>query len=411
MKLLLIKLKEPIIKNQKPCYMPPIGLWSMRSMIYKISKDSIVDICDMHIEDRLKDINNYDVIGISCQFSIQHKEYIEILNKVKQSNAYIIAGGFHASNVEKPDGVNEIIKGSGESWFIKYFGLPAMEYSSGAYAFKDIDSYAPIRFDIEEIKKYWNRNRPHDLQSKTNKWISIETSRGCDHSCKFCGVRRYWNGWKPHSILYMEDYFRYLHFQGIKEVFIEDDNVSRDINRFLWMILLLKENKLWWSTPNGIRIHDVYKKDVRNALKTSTCWRLSLPFETGTRDTARLMGLTDKWVTFKKAERIINMLKDMGILTCGFFIIGYPGETMDSIKRTLEYANNLKLDQRNIYIATPYPGTYLYNYCKLNHLLLYDHEELYEKLLYTNAVIKTNEFNPEDIEKIKAEDRKKHLPN
>jgi anaerobic magnesium-protoporphyrin IX monomethyl ester cyclase len=114
------------------------------------------------------------------------------------------------------------------------------------------------------------------------------------------------------------------------------------------------------------------------------------------------MRLGNKWVKFDDALDLVVSLSLEGIQTCGFFIIGYPGETLDDMKRTLDYANALPLDQRNIYIATPYPGTPLYDDCKRNGWLVSDD---YDDLLYTRGLIRTLDFGPEDVEALKAKDR------
>jgi radical SAM superfamily enzyme YgiQ (UPF0313 family) len=105
---------------------------------------------------------------------------------------------------------------------------------------------------------------------------------------------------------------------------------------------------------------------------------------------------------FDGALSLVDALKAEGIKTCGFFIIGYPGETLDDMRKTLDYANTLPLDQRNIYIATPYPGTPLYEDCKREGWLVSDD---YKDLLYTKGLIQTPEFTPGQVEALKARDR------
>ena len=75
----------------------------------------------------------------------------------------------------------------------------------------------------------------------------------------------------------------------------------------------------------------------------------------------------------------------------------------------MSYANSLPLDQRNIYIATPYPGTPLYSLCKKKGYLNSDGDALFEDLLYTKGLISTPEFSSEEIELIKKEDRERAM--
>jgi len=117
------------------------------------------------------------------------------------------------------------------------------------------------------------------------------------------------------------------------------------------------------------------------------------------------MALRGKWLPFDEANTLVKNIKNMGIKTVGFFVIGYPGENINDIKATLEYANSLPLDDRHIHIAIPYPGTPLYDLCKQKGYLTVDGEALYEELLCSNGLIKTDEFDPQIMEKIKKDDR------
>jgi radical SAM superfamily enzyme YgiQ (UPF0313 family) len=109
---------------------------------------------------------------------------------------------------------------------------------------------------------------------------------------------------------------------------------------------------------------------------------------------------------FVDAFLLVDALRQEGIKTCGFFIIGYPGETLDDMRKTLDYANMLPLDQRNIYIATPYPGTPLYEECRQEGWLVSDD---YKDLLYTKGLIQTPEFTPGQVEELKARDREEAI--
>lgn len=403
-KILLIKLKEPIYETQKPCYVPPIGLWSMKSFVEHYSNHRI-DICDEHMGDDTKTFlekNKYDIVGISAQFSIQHKEYLRIskLIKIVKPGIKVIAGGFHASAIGKPVFVDEIIHGEGE------------EYFSNLLFNKGIQSFDNIPFPFfrkKELKKYWKLKKPHDLESKTNKWMTIETSRGCNKKCNFCGVPNFWGRWRGHSVDWLNDHFKYLMKHGIKELFIEDDNLTMNKKRFIEIVRYLKQYNLLWSTPNGIQANTLFNKEILNALGDSTCWKLSLPFEAGNKKSADLMNIGNKFMKFDDAKNLIKVLKSSGIKTVGFFVIGYPGETIYDVNKTLEYANALPLDGRHVHIAIPYPGTPIYDTCKEKDYLLYDGEELYEQLLCTHGLIKTNYISPEEIYDIKMKDREEAI--
>jgi radical SAM superfamily enzyme YgiQ (UPF0313 family) len=391
-----------VLAGQKKTYMPPVHLWKIRSTLYRFEHIENVHICDEHMGEDCKDFFAYEkyyIAGISCRFSIQHNEYIQVAKIAKESKTYVVSGGIHAAVTEKLDNVDIVTQMRGEEFFQKILG--------GNLSF-NINDYPYPKFSEQEIRQYWDKNRPHDLQSKTDKWMSVLTSIGCDRRCNFCGINNFSGHWQPYSLTYMDKYFQYLAEKGIQELFIEDDNFILDKDRFIKLRNLIKRFNFHWSCPNGIYARNLLDEKVLKAFAGSGCWRVSLAFETGSKKSAKLMGLGNKWINFISAEYLVNRLKKMGILTCGFFIIGYPGETEEDIRKTFDYANRLDLDQRNIYVATPYPGTQLYKDCVENNYVNVS-DDFYRQLLYKNAIINTPWLLAERVMELKKEDRDKAL--
>lgn len=371
----------------------------MRANIEK-HVDAWIDVCDMHAGDRLEsflETGGYTMIGLSVQFSIQHDEYVRVaaLAKEKVPTAYVAAGGFHAAVVPPPKGVDFVAAGWGERWFANFL-LHNLR-----------DEIAHPEFTLSEINRYWEIGKPHDLRSKTDRWISFETSRGCVRHCKFCGTRGVWDRYHPFSLGWINGYLRYLGSKGVRELFVEDDNAALQPERFREVMELFAKHGMWWSAPNGIEIRGLSK--ALDGLKDSGCWRLSLAFETGVEDTARKMGILDKWVHPPEALALVEWLNTQGIETCGFFVIGWPGETIVEMRRTLEFANALPLGDRHVYIATPYPGTELYEMCKEKRFLVNDGPALYRDLRYTKALIRTKQWKPQQVEELRRKDREEAL--
>ncbi len=397
MRVLLVNLLEPESEIQKITETPPIGLWSIRAYLQKRGCEvEIIDTTAGWIPD-----DDWDAIGISARFSVNDRQYRAVARQATRMCKNVIAGGFHAAFSEPLPGVKSV-RGGGESAMAEALGLVGPE---------QLDDLDIPRFEHSEMVDYWLARNPHDGRSATKRWMPIETSRGCWRQCSFCAVPQYWGAWRGHSLDWMREHLDHLVSNGVEELFIEDDNVTRDWMRFRALMELFREYRMKWSAPNGIEIRSLLDNSFDPLeLRESGCWRLSLPFETGCKETASAMGIGNKFLHFDEARELVIKLGIAGIRTCGFFIIGWPSETLEDMERTIMYANALPLDDRHIYIATPYPGTRLYGDAKFwvengKPLLRFDPPELYARLRYGDAVLDGNTWKAEDVLEMRNRDR------
>jgi radical SAM superfamily enzyme YgiQ (UPF0313 family) len=101
-------------------------------------------------------------------------------------------------------------------------------------------------------------------------------------------------------------------------------------------------------------------------LRQAGCWMLALGIETESEENRKDMM---KRLEGEKIRTAIANMRTAGIRSFGFFILGYPGDTPDSLDRTISYAIDLAPDFANFYPAVPYPGTELYAKAKRDGLL------------------------------------------
>ena len=331
-------------------------------------------------------------LGISARFSSQHRDMLTYVYGGRAFADLIYTGGVHATYAEDFKWVRDIgpddicLGGSGENFIRKRQGLSDLSFDELQH---------PVLVP-GELESYWDMSKPHD-KVKTNRWVPIEFSRGCGRYCTFCCVTDFWGLPKRHSLEWIKTYLDYLlKHQAIEEVLIEDDSFNL-YNDWTWEVIqLLNARNIWWSTPNGLPSRGLLSlSDDRWRTLTPKCWRLSIPFETGSPHTANLMRIGDKFLGWEEAQSLVLTLRERGIEVAGFFIIGYPGERPEDIRMTLSYANSLPLTDRYIYIATPYPGTELYHRAKSQGTLLYQGPDLYQKLSYRSSVIETG-LRPEE---------------
>jgi radical SAM superfamily enzyme YgiQ (UPF0313 family) len=407
MKILFVKLKEPVTNAP---IVPSLGLWSMKAVARKIDPTLHIDILDEQLDYENHTIEyflkqeKFDVVAISAMFSVQHFETLRIASIAKSYGARVIVGGIHGSLIAEdyPELFDDYCIGEGENWFLRFLGHSR---------FLDLVNFPnpyPERLK-EEMFVYWMKKRPFSLTSKTDKWVPFETSRGCPRSCDFCIVPSYWGKWRPVGLSNVNDRLSYLVDNDVQEVFISDDNMSANKEYFLNVMERFKYYGTYWSTPNGFSAKTILDDRCFKAIAKTNCWQLQIAFDATTNKSAELIDMKQKFVEQEDALKISRRLKDAGIKSVGFFLIGYPGQTLQDMQETLDFANSLPLDNRHIHIATPYPGTVLYRKCVDNGWLDCKPHEIYSKFIgnksYQISIISTPEFKSSQVIELRAKDR------
>jgi magnesium-protoporphyrin IX monomethyl ester (oxidative) cyclase len=150
---------------------------------------------------------------------------------------------------------------------------------------------------------------------------------------------------------------------GVEEVQFEDDNISLDPARFERILqgMLDRGLGLSWSTPNGLALWAL-KNDSVDLMKRSGCYEITLAIESGCQEV--LDGIIHKPLKLKKIPPILDALRRAGIRTSSFFIVGFPGESLDQMKETFAFPRRVGLDYAWFFIANPLPGTSLYETCE-----------------------------------------------
>src|ERR1700683_4878615 len=166
-----------------------------------------------------------------------------------------------------------------------------------------------------------------------NPFISMYTSRGCPAMCTFCLWPQTHSGhrWRLRSSDDIRDEVRYAleAFPQLKEIFFDDDTFNYRKERTIELCSKLKKLNFTWSCTSRV-----------------------------TTDSDTLT-----------AERFTANCKKPGLVIHGDFIVGLPGETRESIRKTIDFAKRLDNETIQVSIAHPYPGTEFYDYAKKNDLI------------------------------------------
>ncbi len=221
-------------------------------------------------------------------------------------------------------------------------------------------------------------------------------SRGCPYRCIFC----VWPQMMYHSHAYrfrdvkdVVDEMEYLvKVLGFKSVYFDDDTFNIGKERMLRFAEEVKKRKL--NIPFAIMGRaDLMDKEVLLALKEAGLYAVKYGVESADQ---KLLDNAHKNLDIKKAERIIKLTKNLGIKTHLTFMFGLPGETKETIKKTIEFALRMDPYSLQFSIATPFPGTEYYKELKAKGQLV--ESKLSDFDGNFKAVIKTKELSPHDLE-------------
>jgi len=228
--------------------------------------------------------------------------------------------------------------------------------------YPDIDDFGQPAWDLIDPRSY--PKAPHGMIARRFPLAPIITSRGCPYSCTYCsapitaGKKMRWR-----SVGAVVDEMEMLrHKYGVREIQIEDDNFTIKRARvFEFCEALLRKNlDVIWSLPNGVRI-DRLDPEMLALMKRSGCYLMSLGIESATQ---RILDLVKKHLNVELVRKVVGLVSDAGIESCGFFMIGFPTETREEIQKTVDFALSLPLSRANFTKVTPLPGTELYELWK-----------------------------------------------
>jgi radical SAM superfamily enzyme YgiQ (UPF0313 family) len=151
-------------------------------------------------------------------------------------------------------------------------------------------------------------------------------------------------------------------FPQIKEIFFDDDTFNYQKARTIELCKKLKPLNFTWSCTS--RVTTDY--ETLKSMKEAGCRLLIVGYESGDQ---QILKNIKKGATIEMALRFTDNCKKLGLVIHGDFIIGLPGETRQSIRKTIDFAKRVDAETIQVSIAHAYPGTELYDYGTQNGLI------------------------------------------
>jgi radical SAM superfamily enzyme YgiQ (UPF0313 family) len=227
----------------------------------------------------------------------------------------------------------------------------------------DLDSLPWPAYHLFKMENYTNLQPATDHVDGARSF-SILTSRGCPYRCTFCSqsiMPIKWRSRSPESVL--AEWKHLVEDLGAQEIGVLDDSANIRVKRLEELASSLIEQKLNhvpWIFVNGIRAN-LASKELLSLLKNAGLKRTAFGVESGDPEILRSI---DKKVDHDTIRQAFKNAKEIGLETIAFMIIGLPGETRETMQRTIDFAIELDPVIANFSMMTPYPGTKVYEIVK-----------------------------------------------
>jgi anaerobic magnesium-protoporphyrin IX monomethyl ester cyclase len=235
--------------------------------------------------------------------------------------------------------------------------------NSGRPPIADLDSLPWPAYDLFKMERYTSLQPATDAVEGARSF-SIMTSRGCPYRCTFCSQSIMPVKWRARSAENVLEEWRHLvRDRGAQEIGVLDDSANIRVKRLERLSDLLIANQLNhvpWIFVNGIRAN-LASKELLTKMKAAGLLRTAFGVETGDPD---MLIRIDKRIDHDTIRQAFKNAKEVGIETIGFFIIGLPGDTRETMQRTIDFAIELDPLIANFSMMTPYPGTKVYELVK-----------------------------------------------
>ena len=220
---------------------------------------------------------------------------------------------------------------------------------------------------------------------------SFITSRGCPYTCSYCDRSVFGSSFRFHSAEYLVDHLAFLKARyGIRHVGIYDDNFTLDKRRAAAFAELLIQRGLG-ITFNCIGRSNHLDQELLKLLERAGCWMINLGVESGDEE---LISQHRQRCELDGVVEAVRMVHAAGIRAKGLFMMGIPGETEQSIERTIDFVMRQHFDDVNLTKFTPFPGSPIYE--RIREYGQFDED--WEKMNCTNFVFIPHGFTKERLE-------------
>jgi anaerobic magnesium-protoporphyrin IX monomethyl ester cyclase len=318
-----------------------------------------------------------DIIGVTAT-TLLYKSAMKLITIAKQAQpkAVTVLGGSHGTfwdenALKEYPSLDLVVRREGELTFLELLdklqnnaslsSVLGITYRNGDAIARNPDR--PFIEDLDSIPFPAHHLLPlENLKHNGKILFPLVSSRGCVYWCDFCStVRMFGRGYRMRSPKNVVDEMQLVHDKyGVNQVTFYDDAFTVDRNRVLKICEELHSRNLHMIWDCGTRV-DMVDRELMKIMKAAGCIAVWLGVESGSEVMLRKM---NKRIKLDQTRLAYKTAHEVGLMTIANVVLGFPGETEQSARETIRFVKELDPDDVGFYVATPYPGTPMYDQVK-----------------------------------------------
>lgn len=296
-------------------------------------------------------------------------------------SAYVTLGGVHPTVLPEEtlaaEGVDYVIKGEGEfSYSELVTGRPVEEIKGLSFkrdgrqvhnpprpAIENIDTLPFPAFHLMPVDKY----HPSLSTYRQLPAMGVIGSRGCPSNCTYCASPAFWGRtvrFRSAQNIFAEITYLVKNYH-IREIQLLDDTFTLSRKRIaeLCELLLSADFKIYWACNSRV---DTVDEDLLRAMKATGCHSITYGIESADE---QMLKTIRKHISLDQARRAIALTKKNGITCRTSFMFGNPGETLETMEKSVRFARETLPDFVVFNILRPYPGTEVHAWAQKEGLI------------------------------------------
>jgi radical SAM superfamily enzyme YgiQ (UPF0313 family) len=320
-----------------------------------------------------------DIIGVTAT-TLLYKSAMQLITIAKQTQpqAVTVLGGSHGTfwdenALHEYPSLDIVVRREGEQTFIELAdklqsqssldSVLGITYRNGDKIVRNQDR--PFIEDLDALPFPAHHLMPLENLKHNGKIIfPLVSSRGCVFWCDFCStVRMFGRGYRMRNPKNVVDEMQLVHDKyGVDQVTFYDDAFSVDRSRVVKICEELHARKLHMMWDCGTRV-DMVDRELMKTMRDAGCFAVWMGVESGSE---AILGAMNKRIKLDQTRLAFKTAHQLGLMTIANVVLGFPGETEQTARETIRFVKELNPDDVGFYIATPYPGTPMYEQVKKN---------------------------------------------